>query len=74
MSSPKVQDQAVGLPADVSVNETIWPVMGVTGAKVKAADGIGDTEGLDNEEPPSPQPWNAKVPNSIPIARMVLIA
>jgi len=32
--SPKLHDQAVGLPADVSVNATVCPVVGELGLKV----------------------------------------
>ena len=35
--SPKLHDQAVGLPADMSVNWTDWPVAGEAGLKVKEA-------------------------------------
>jgi hypothetical protein len=35
--SPKLHDQAVGLPADVSVNCTVWPAVGEAGLKVKEA-------------------------------------
>jgi hypothetical protein len=35
--SPKFHDQEVGLPADVSVNCTDWPAVGVAGLKVNDA-------------------------------------
>jgi hypothetical protein len=35
--SPKLQDHAFGVPADVSVNVTAWPVAGEAGVKVKEA-------------------------------------
>ena len=35
--SPKLHCQEVGLPVDVSVNCTIWPVVGEAGLKVKDA-------------------------------------
>jgi hypothetical protein len=39
--SPKVQDQDVGLPVDVSVKVTVWPVVGAAGEKVNPAAGGG---------------------------------
>jgi hypothetical protein len=35
--SPKLQDQAVGLPSDVSVNCTAWPIAGELGLKMNDA-------------------------------------
>jgi hypothetical protein len=35
--SPKLQDQEVGLPADLSVKATDWALKGVAGVKLKAA-------------------------------------
>lgn len=41
--SPKFHDQAAGLPADMSVNCTDWPVTGDVGANVKEAERAGTT-------------------------------
>jgi hypothetical protein len=41
--SPKLQDQVVGLPVEVSVKATVWAASGVSGAKVKEAMGA-DTD------------------------------
>lgn len=35
--SPKFHNHAVGLPEEVSVKVTVWPVVGEVGEKVKAA-------------------------------------
>jgi hypothetical protein len=54
--SPKVQDQDVGLPVDVSEKVTVWPVVGAAGEKVKAAVGAGTltvTALLAVPEPPA---------------------
>lgn len=37
--SPKVQDQNVGVPVEVSVNPTVWLVVGALGEKLKPAKG-----------------------------------
>ena len=37
--SPNVHDHDVGLPVDVSVNATVWPLIGSSGANVKAVAG-----------------------------------
>ena len=37
--SPKSQDQEVGLPVEVSVKKTVWPVCGDEGENVKSAAG-----------------------------------
>ena len=39
--SPKVQDQEVGEPVEVSVNVTNWPALGLPGESVKEALGGG---------------------------------
>jgi hypothetical protein len=48
--SPKFQDQAAGLPADVSVNCTDWPVTGVAGLKEKEAASAAPTASVWLEE------------------------
>jgi hypothetical protein len=40
--SPKLHDQDVGEPVDVSVNATAWPARGEAGLKVKEAASVGD--------------------------------
>ena len=54
--SPKVQDQAVGLPVEVSVKDTVWPVVGTLGAKVKAVVGAGVVDPPVEGELPPPLP------------------
>ena len=55
--SPKFQDHPVGLPVEVSVKVTVWPVVGEPGEKVKAAVGAGVVGGVyDPEGVPPPQP------------------
>jgi hypothetical protein len=40
--SPKLHDQDVGDPVDVSVNATAWPTFGEAGLYVKEADSVGE--------------------------------
>ena len=42
--SPNVQDQPVGVFVDVSVNETVCPIEGFAGEKVKPATGGGGVD------------------------------
>jgi hypothetical protein len=60
--SPKFQVHAVGLPVEVSVNVTVWPVVGALGEKVKAAVGFEDV--VDWEDDPPPQPASTKQPSA----------